>query len=68
MKNPTIWGCHATGSSAGPGALTNYTQIYNNRTAISQSISTGTMPGGTRLPTVAYNNLLCWISRGGANN
>ena len=27
-------GCHATGSSAGPGALMTYSQIYNNRAAI----------------------------------
>ena len=60
--------CHGTGSSAGPGALTTYTQIYNNRTAISQSISTGSMPKGSALPTAAYNNILCWISQGASNN
>jgi hypothetical protein len=60
--------CHAAGSSQGPGALTTYTQIYNNRTAISLAISTGTMPRGTTLPSTAYNNILCWISQGAANN
>lgn len=61
-------GCHATGSSNGPGALTTYNQIYSNRAAISQSITSGRMPQGTTLPSVAYSNIICWINQGAANN
>jgi hypothetical protein len=61
-------GCHASGSIEGPGALTTYTQIYNNRTAISLAVTTGTMPKGSTMPTTAYNAIVCWISQGAANN
>jgi hypothetical protein len=61
-------GCHAAGSIAGPGALSNYNQIYNSRNTISISVATGRMPQGSTLPAVQYNAILCWINQGAPNN
>lgn len=61
-------GCHATGSANGPGALMNYTQIYNNRTAIRAAVANGTMPQGSSLSTAQKNAILCWVDAGAPNN
>ena len=72
--NPTIQatcnisGCHATGSTNGPGPLTNYTQVFNARAAIRSAVSTGRMPQGSSLSTSQKNSILCWIDSGAPNN
>ncbi|HEX4875299.1 MAG TPA: hypothetical protein VFV31_01425 [Chitinophagaceae bacterium] len=63
-----VAGCHATGSGNGPGALTNYTQVFNARTAIRSSVSSGRMPQGSSLSTAQKNSILCWIDSGAPNN
>jgi hypothetical protein len=61
-------GCHATGSSNGPGALTNYTQVFNARAAVRSSVSSGSMPKGSSLSASQKNSILCWIDSGAPNN
>lgn len=72
--NPTIQatcnvsGCHATGSTNGPGPLTNYTQVFNARSAIRTAVATGRMPQGSSLSASQKNSILCWIDSGAPNN
>jgi hypothetical protein len=61
-------GCHAAGSSQGPGALTNYQQVFNNRSAIRSSVASGMMPQDGSLSASQKNALLCWIDNGAPNN
>ena len=61
-------GCHAAGSANGPGALTNYTQVFNARTLIRPQIAAGLMPQGSTLTTAQKNSFLCWIDSGAPNN
>jgi hypothetical protein len=61
-------GCHATGSTNGPGPLTNYTQVFNARTLIRPQIAAGLMPQGSTLSTAQKNSFLCWIDSGAPNN
>ena len=63
-----ISGCHATGSVNGPGALTSYQQIFNNRTAIRSAVASGTMPKTGSLSPAQKNTILCWIDAGAASN
>ncbi len=60
--------CHASGSSEGPGALTTYTAIYNNRGSIGNSVSSGSMPQGSTLTDAQKTIILCWISGGAPEN
>ena len=61
-------GCHATGSTHGPGALTNYSQVFNARSAIRGAVANGSMPQNSILSTAQKNNILCWIDAGATNN
>jgi hypothetical protein len=61
-------GCHATGSSNGPGALTNYSQVFNARSSIRTAVADGTMPQNGSLTTAQKDAILCWIDSGAANN
>jgi hypothetical protein len=61
-------GCHAAGSGNGPGPLTNYTQIFNARTTIRSSVSSGSMPKNSTLTTPQKNSIICWIDSGAPNN
>ena len=63
-----IASCHATGSANGPGALTTYQQILNNRIAIRAAVASGRMPQTGSLSTSQKNSLLCWIDGGAPNN
>jgi hypothetical protein len=63
-----ITGCHEAGSINGPGPLTNYTEVFNNRTAIQSAVSAGRMPKTGSLPTSQKNSILCWIEGGAPNN
>jgi hypothetical protein len=61
-------GCHNAGSTNGPGQITNYTEVFNNRVAIRAAIQSGTMPQGSTLTTAQKNSFLCWIDSGAPNN
>jgi len=63
-----VVGCHNSGSPNGPGALTNYTQIFNARSNIRAAVSSGLMPQGTSLSTAQKNSIICWIDAGAQNN
>lgn len=61
-------GCHAAGSSNGPGALTTYSQISGNAASIRSAVSSGRMPQGSTLSTAQKNSIICWIDSGSPNN
>jgi len=61
-------GCHASGSTNGPGSLTSYSAIFNARTAIRSAVASGLMPQGSTLSTSQKNSILCWIDNGAPNN
>lgn len=62
------FGCHATGSFNGPGAITNYQQVFDARVRIREAISSGRMPQGGGLTTAQRNSVLCWLDSGAPNN
>lgn len=61
-------GCHASGSTNGPGALTNYTQIYNSRAAIRSAVSSGYMPQDATFSATQKATITCWIDAGAPQN
>ena len=61
-----VAGCHAAGSSNGPGPLTNYAQIA--AASIRSAISSGSMPKGSTLTAAQKNSIICWIDSGKPNN
>jgi len=60
--------CHNPGSINGPGALTNYTEVFNARSAIRGQVQAGLMPQNTTLTPAQKNSILCWIDNGAPNN
>jgi len=60
--------CHASGSTNGPGPLTNYTQVFNARALIRTAISTGFMPQNTSFTAAQKAAFVCWIDSGAPNN
>lgn len=60
--------CHASGSVNGPGPLTNYTQVFNARSAIRNAIQSGLMPQNATLSSAQKNAIICWIDNGATNN
>lgn len=61
-------GCHAAGSTNGPGPLTNYNEVFNARSQVRSAIASGTMPQGTTLSSGQRNSITCWIDSGAPNN
>lgn len=61
-------GCHAAGSTNGPGALVTYTQIKNASAQVQASILAGRMPLGTPMSTTHIQIINCWINNGSLNN
>ena len=61
-------GCHASGSSNGPGALTTYAQVYNARSSIRTAVANGSMPQNSSLTSAQKNAIICWIDSGASNN
>src|SRR5258708_38011089 len=61
-------GCHASGSTNGPGALTTYQQVFNNRSAIRTAVANGSMPQNSSLSTSQKSAIICWIDNGAADN
>jgi hypothetical protein len=60
--------CHATGSTNGPGALTNYTQIFNSRDRIRANVASGNMPQDATFSAMQKAIIMCWIDAGAPNN
>ena len=60
--------CHASGSTNGPGPLTNYTQVSAASSNIRSAIATGLMPQGSTLTAAQKNSIICWIDSGSPNN
>ena len=61
-------GCHAPGSTNGPGQLTNYTEVFNARIVIREAVRSGLMPKNTTLSAAQKNAIICWIDSGAPNN
>ena len=61
-------GCHGNGSTHGPGALINYSQVFAARSSIRAAVANGSMPQNSSLSTAQKNNILCWIDAGAINN
>jgi uncharacterized membrane protein len=61
-------GCHSAGSSNGPGALTNFTQINASASSIRNSVESGRMPKGSSLTTAQKQAISCWVESGAPNN
>jgi hypothetical protein len=60
--------CHAAGSSNGPGALTNYTQIFNSRARIREAVASGEMPQDATFSANQKAIIMCWVDAGAPNN
>jgi uncharacterized membrane protein len=63
-----VAGCHAAGSTNGPGALTTHAEVFAARVRVRAAISSGAMPQGTTLSTAQKNSIICWIDSGAPNN
>lgn len=61
-------GCHGTGSNNGPGALLNYSQVFNARSAIRSAVGSGHMPPNGTLSLAEKSAIICWIDSGAQNN
>ena len=64
----TSSGCHGSGSSNGPGALTNFTQCKNASISIKSAVASGVMPLGSTLTSTQIAQISCWVDNGALNN
>jgi hypothetical protein len=60
--------CHNAASVNGPGALTNYTQIFNARDRIRTAVASGNMPMDASFSAQQKAIITCWIDAGAPNN
>lgn len=67
-KCATDANCHGSGSGNGPGALLNYSAIFNARVQIREAIASGRMPLTGSITSAQKNSILCWIDSGAPNN
>ena len=68
QSNCAVSGCHADGSTNGPGALTTYDKIRNSAVDIKSAVVTGFMPQGSKLTSTQIKSITCWVDHGAANN
>ena len=61
-------GCHNSGSTNGPGALTTYTQIFNAKSQIRTAVASGSMPRDASFTAAQKATITCWIDAGAPNN
>jgi len=61
-------GCHNSGSTNGPGALTNYSQISAVKSNIRTVVLSGVMPKNSTLTSAQKDDIICWIDSGAPNN
>ncbi len=60
--------CHNAASVNGPGALTNYTQIFNARAQIRTAVASGNMPMDATFSAQQKAIITCWIDAGAPDN
>jgi hypothetical protein len=68
QTNCAVSGCHESGSTNGPGALTSFAQISNASTAIKAAVRSGLMPQGGSLSAGDIKIISCWVDSGAPNN
>ena len=61
-------GCHGSGSSNGPGALTTYAQMQAAGAQVLSSVEAGRMPRGSSLSSAQLQIIRCWFANGIQNN
>ena len=61
-------GCHNTGSTNGPGALTTHAQVFAARSQIRDAVQSNRMPQNATLSADQKNKIICWINSGAPNN
>ena len=55
-------GCHAAGSTNGPGALETYTEVKTAASLVQASILAGRMPLNSRMSSADIHVITCWIN------
>ena len=60
--------CHGAGSNSGPGALLNYSQVFNARSDIRSVVASGHMPPDKVLSISEKSAIVCWIDNGAMDN
>jgi len=68
QTNCAISGCHAAGSTNGPGALTTYSQIKNVAVQIKSAVVSRFMPMNGSLTASQIQTISCWVDAGAPNN
>ena len=68
QSNCAVPGCHAAGSSNGPGALTTYSQIRNAAVEIKMAVVSRFMPKSGSLTLSQIKTISCWVDAGALNN
>jgi hypothetical protein len=63
-----VTGCHATGSTNGPGPLTTYSQIKNAAAGIKSAVVSRFMPKDASLTSGQIKSISCWVDAGAPNN
>jgi hypothetical protein len=61
-------GCHGSGSSRGPGALTDFAKIKDAAAQIKNAVVSKRMPQGGSLSQAQINAITCWVESGSLNN
>jgi len=61
-------GCHGNGSTNGPGALTNFTQINNAESLVKYAVVSGRMPKNSTLSAEDKNTIACWVNNDAHDN
>jgi len=63
-----ISGCHASGSTNGPGELITYQQLRDAKNEIRAAVYSGLMPQSGSLTQAQINTIVCWVDSGAPNN
>lgn len=63
-----ISGCHAAGSTNGPGPLTSYDLIKDAAIEIKSAVVSGFMPQNSTLTAAEKKAVSCWVDLGAQNN
>jgi hypothetical protein len=63
-----ISGCHAAGSTNGPGPLTSYTLIKNAAPEIKAAVVSRFMPKTGTLSQLEIKKISCWVDAGAPEN
>jgi hypothetical protein len=61
-------GCHGSGSTNGPGPLTNFEQIKNAASSIKSAVVSKLMPLVGSLSNAQIQSISCWVDNGALNN